>query len=465
MINLIYFVTMYPILILFYFVIKWTYKTEKDSLFAVTMKPEWKETKEVQQVISDFKKEMKRDFWVLMLVPFTSLLTRHFSIQTTIWMIWLFASIVIMFVPFAKGNKKLKEWKKEHNVYEEASMEKYVELKAAGGIRRVSFFPFFLPTLLGFVAVGLDGIFPYLYQYWYSTAMIPEKGVSIAALEIAACSIIFWICAVVMDRQPAEVISSDSDVNVNYARAKKNVWKNFWLICVWGNTGFTITIVLASFFTENAVTILIFGAILYAVIILVLAILLIRSLQHIEKHYETKHDMTSVTDEDDNWIFGMFYYNPGDKRTVVNKKVGIGTTLNMATPIGKVTSIFTTIVLLALPVLCIWLISEEFTPIHLDIKDDTLRAVHLRTEYQIDTDDIENLKMITELPKWSKSDGTGMDTLEKGTYYIRNVGKCQVFLNPQNSEFLYFQADGTDYYMSGYDDVQTEAIYETLQNK
>lgn len=460
MVNLIFFVTMYPILLILYVVVKWTYQNEKDSAFAVTMKPEWRETEEIQNVISDFKKEMKRNFWILMAVPFTSLLTRHFSIQMTIWMIWLFAAMAVMFVPFAKANKRLKEWKKAHEVYEEISKKKYVELKAAGTIRRVKFLPFFLPTALG--VAGIEVVFSNIYRD--TSAIYSGKITGIAGLELAACTVIFWICAVIMDRQPAEVISSDSDVNVNYARAKKNAWKKFWLVCVWGNTCFTIIIVVASIFTENAVTFLWLGAILYAAVVVLLAVLLIRSLQHIEERYEAKRDIKSMMDEDDNWIWGMFYYNPRDKRTVVDKKVGIGTTLNMATPAGKAVNVFTTIVLLCVPLLCVYLMLEEFTPIHLSVKDDTLYATHLRTEYRIDVEDIENLTMITSLPKWSKSDGTGMENLEKGTYYIRNVGKCKVFLNPQNGEFLSFCVDGMDYYMSGYDDAQTKAIYEALRN-
>jgi hypothetical protein len=80
-------------------------------------------------------------------------------------------------------------------------------------------------------------------------------------------------------------------------------------------------------------------------------------------------------------------------------------------------------------------------------------------------EDIEHVEKITELPSWSKSSGTAMDTLEKGTFFIRNVGKCEVFLNPENTEFLHFSADGTDYYMSGSDDAQTEEIYQIIQNR
>lgn len=35
-------------------------------------------------------------------------------------------------------------------------------------------------------------------------------------------------------------------------------------------------------------------------------------------------------DEDDQWIWGMFYYNPNDKRLVVNNRTGINTTFNLA---------------------------------------------------------------------------------------------------------------------------------------
>lgn len=79
--------------------------------------------------------------------------------------------------------------------------------------------------------------------------------------------------------------------------------------------------------------------------------------------------------------------------------------------------------------ICCALTKQKFIVIIADlfVKDDTLYATHLRTEYRINVEDIENLTMITTLPKWSKS-------------------------------------DGMDYYMSGYDDAQTKAIYEALWN-
>ena len=55
-----------------------------------------------------------------------------------------------------------------------------------------------------------------------------------------------------------------------------------------------------------------------------------------------------------------------------------------------------------------------------------------------------------------------MDNLEKGTFRTSGDGKIQCFLNPQNDLFLRFTADGTIYYMSGFDDEETMAIYDAL---
>ena len=137
--------------------------------------------------------------------------------------------------------------------------------------------------------------------------------------------------------------------------------------------------------------------------------------------------------------------------------------MNLATPIGKGSMILSALILvLLIPGCCIWVLLLEFTPIRLQIEDQTLYARQLSTNYEVEVEQIENLEKITELPGWSKVCGSAMDTLEEGTFFIRNVGKCEVFLNPENTIFLHFSAAGIDYYMSGYDDAQTEEIYQLL---
>ena len=101
----------------------------------------------------------------------------------------------------------------------------------------------------------------------------------------------------------------------------------------------------------------------------------------------------------------------------------------------------------------------------MEIENQSLCAEQIRTDYEISLDALDDVEMLTELPDWSKVNGTGMENLEKGTFKIGGEGECQVFLNPQNKKFLYFTANGKSYYMSGIDDTETEEIYQEILNQ
>ena len=75
---------------------------------------------------------------------------------------------------------------------------------------------------------------------------------------------------------------------------------------------------------------------------------------------------------------------------------------------------------------------------------------------------IQEIALLEELPRLERVSGTSMDTLKKGNYRVAKEGRCQVFLNPQNSIFIRLKVGETVYYLSGYDDAQTLAIYEEL---
>ena len=108
------------------------------------------------------------------------------------------------------------------------------------------------------------------------------------------------------------------------------------------------------------------------------------------------------------------------------------------------------------------MIMEEFTPIHLVIKDDTLYCEHIFENYAIDTDTISNVSLVDELPSMVKSNGTAMDNLLKGKFHVRNQGNYELFLNPQHKYYINFSADEKNYYVNGFDDKETVEIYSEL---
>lgn len=460
MLNLIMFLTMYPVVFVFYFVFRNEYVYKNGSLFAVNLNPAWVKEPEIETIIQNFKKEIKRDFILLLFIPIGTLFTKYMSIQVTIWSMWILFVCFLFCMPLVHANCALKNWKKQRHFYEQQRMEHYIELKSAGDVRRVHVISFLIPIIIGFFGAMIPLIAPHVKAG--IEKVVELKSLSICGFIFAVCGFIFLFSAVFMDRQPTVVISDKSDVNINYTRAKKNIWKNFWLGILWFNTAFIFAVNSCAFFAKNTGTVMLVSSVVYAIVILGWCIPLTKQLNEVEAIYEKQHEIIENEDNDNNWIGGILYYNPKDRRVMVSKKAGMGTTINLASTAGKASAVFSVLCLLIVPVCCGWVMLEEFTPIRLSVENQMLCAKHLNMDYEINVENIENLKIITELPAWSKSSGTGMETLEKGTFFIRNVGKCKVFLNLKNQLFLSFSADGMPYYMSGFDDEQTKQVYENL---
>lgn len=58
-----------------------------------------------------------------------------------------------------------------------------------------------------------------------------------------------------------------------------------------------------------------------------------------------------VLNDNQHWIGGVFYYNPGDPAIFVEKRIGIGFTLNMARPISWVLMGLTLVLILGIVLL------------------------------------------------------------------------------------------------------------------
>ena len=402
--NIIFFATMYPIVFIILFLFSTQNKYENGRLFAVNMKKEWIKDATVADIRQKFKKEMRYYAILLAIVPFVSLLTSHMSIQLTIWMFWLLAAIFLLSLPIMRANHRLKTWKTQNHLYEDRQPEHYVELKQAGSVRKVRFLPFFLPNIISIASALL---------------LLPKSsGLGISCLIGASCGLVFWILFL-------EILTLSA---------------RHMGICS------------------------IAGMIVYTLLLLLLCIFCMIKLKKIDRSYAQKRNLTSDENDDRNWIGGILYYNPSDPHTMVEQRVGIGTTVNMATSLGKGLTIFSAIMMLSFPLLCIWLIQEEFTPIDLVIQNHTLCAQHLKTDYQIPLSEIKDPTLLTasDLPDWTRTYGTSMDTLEKGTFTISGGEDVNVFLNPENDAFIQFSANGKTYYMGGVDDTQTKGIYEEL---
>ena len=167
-------------------------------------------------------------------------------------------------------------------------------------------------------------------------------------------------------------------------------------------------------------------------------------------------------DEDRYWKWGLFYHNPQDAHGMVTARVGVGMAVNLAKPWAKALYGFAAAVILSIPIMSVWLIAEEFTPIYLKCEGGVVTAGQLRENYKIPVSDIEEVELVNELPVMSKKSGSGFSNLKKGTFHVRNAGDFETLYNPKNQYVLYIQTADTSYYLGDASDEGTRAVYDTI---
>jgi hypothetical protein len=197
----------------------------------------------------------------------------------------------------------------------------------------------------------------------------------------------------------------------------------------------------------------------YSIIILCIAVKAEFSTRFEQEQLSRKSTKPLSLDDDACWINGMFYYNPDDKHLLINQRVGMGTTMNIARTTGKIIMVFSLACILIIPFISIFLMKEEFTPLRTELIDNSIVITHISKECAIPINDIRSVEIIEEMPSISKIVGTGMDTLKKGTFNVSGYGICRLYLNPNKPPFLVIHVGDKIYFINN--DESIDDILET----
>ena len=158
-----------------------------------------------------------------------------------------------------------------------------------------------------------------------------------------------------------------------------------------------------------------------------------------------------LVDEDDRWIWGILYYNPDDNHTFVNERVGMGMSMNLARPAGKWMMGISLAIILAMPLLGVWLMVEEFSPLELTLEQNTVVARQAFTAYEVPLEQVEEAELLEALPKASRIYGSGLENLLKGKFAVEGYGTSTLCLNPNDPPFLVLKTPDTTYILGGGD--------------
>lgn len=188
-----------------------------------------------------------------------------------------------------------------------------------------------------------------------------------------------------------------------------------------------------------------------------------RALKILKEKNNYMEKAPNLTEIDDMWKWGIFYYNPQDENLTTEKKVGVGTCVNHARKRGKVLTVAAWAAIAALLVLGIFLIRVQSAPLTLTYEDGVLKSGQTRTNYTLEADVMQMVMLLDHMPKESKIIGTGLDNLQRGIYDVDGFGNCKVNLNPQNHAFILIYAEDGCYIFSADTDEKTKEVFEKLK--
>ena len=454
-VNIILFVSLYMIHPILYFVMRHEGKKKEDMLFGIKIDSEQGKDERVEKIQKSFYKEMNWYGLILGILPFAVFFTKYFSILYTVLIVWFIADMILMEIPYIHANKNLKRLKREAGwSFKEAQMT-YIDMEAAK----------IQEKLIGKAWLVLSCVIstvPFIYYVWLFMEKKTEAAQLISVLSVAVTTYVLVMMAYLIQRRRGTARSTDSKLNQAISRMKKYHWAKAMNTVAFMNALFTVYMAYVLYGGINNMLVFLVITCSYALLTVFALLYAAVVASNVEKKYLLDANIVNSVDDDDYWIYGMFYYNKKDTSVLVDKRVGTGFTFNMAKKSSQIFMGFIALMILALPLSAVWIIADEFVPIQCYVEENQVISRQYKEEYSIKIEDIKSVEMITERPRLRKINGSSLDDLMKGSFESSEYGKMKVCIRPENEYFLLIKTDNI-YLLADQEDEDTKAIYEQLK--
>jgi hypothetical protein len=214
-------------------------------------------------------------------------------------------------------------------------------------------------------------------------------------LTFGFSTIFFWLGYRYLYRNKAEMVDQNIELTQVLTRVRRYNWGKVWLISVYCFAGMSMVF----FLLKQQPMLQMVLVMLLTFFVTVMAIRVEFRTRRIQETLTADSGKEWYVDEDDHWLGGIVYYNPDDSRLLINARVGINTTFNMAKTSGKVFSVMVVLLLLAMPFTGMFLHALDRQPLTLALTETTLIAHRGSKSELIDRADITEVELLLELPE------------------------------------------------------------------
>lgn len=435
--KLILFSAMYLSLPMMYVMLRNNAAAKKSLVLSVTLPPAALRDPEVLDYCERFRKNL-----LLLCLGLTALLAPcmfipWMSVAVTASMVWLLVMMGALFFFYGKSYKGLMAMKRRRGWVTAAAGQTVVEVapvEAPKAVRPRWFVPPMILSVLPVLSCILDDLNPAYEAMLLTTAIM--------CLLITAMGLVFDGIAY---RQRADAVDNDRDLTAALTRIRRYNWNKFWLLMVWASAFYS----LAVWLSYESMTWYLIWTLVYSAVLLAASISTEFATRRGQRKVTENRTTAPQVDEDEYWLWGQFYYNPNNNRLMVNERVGMGMSMNLAHPAGKVLYGFSLLLLLAMPLSGVWMMAEEFTPVTMLLTEEAVVMEHTSQAYRVELCQVEQAEILTELPETYKISGSAMDTVYKGSFSVEGYGEAKLCLDPRAGEFLVLETGEKTYVFSG----------------
>ena len=459
--GLILYMCLAPFLIMMLVVLYPKNWKKKKIFFGINNREEFKMGDTEAKVDEIVQRNRKLARWIIIteiIIGALLIFIPNMTVMAIVYTAYILIAFIICDVPYIKGNSELKSLKKELGI--ESKGVKVADLKSISAAHALNMPMLLLPNILAAVCMVFALLYDFKVIYYPGSELQGSFAATTMAGNYLFMSILFIILAIVSDNMRNVVISEDSEVNANYNRAKKMIWNNLWIQMSWLNTAMILIflIIIVTGWSEAAILV---SSVIYMVGIVVILGILAYKTALLSECYKFENELN---DEDDNWIYGLFYYNPRDGRLNVERRDGMGMTINMANPIGKIITAVVALIMIGVVASLIWVGMMEATDIDVKLENGNVICHQLRDEYVIPVNEISELSIGDDLNELHpvRIAGVATDDLLKGSWSVGEDKKVKMFVNPTDEVYIRIRTADSVYYISDNTAEETQEVYDAV---
>ena len=417
-------------------------KFKKNIVIGVTLPQEAREDGDVLSKLNGFKTYSAVIASVLIILAVVFYLISGKTNMMIFWTIWLELAIILPYVPYVLTNRGLLEIKREKGWVREKRVA-VVDTSALSNEKWMSPWVFAPAVLLSLAAIPMNR------DFLLMDIVFIVMGVS------------FWFAYRYLYRNKAEMVDRNVELTKALSQIRKRNWGKMWVLTAYSMTVFCLAAPLSVKYPAAGLAVI--GIVTIALCVAAFSIEM--NTRRIQEKLTKDSGGDWYVDDDDKWLGGILYYNPDDSRFVINSRIGVNSSINLATIPGKILTVLLALLLLAMPAFGVFMDSLGTQPIDMAIDGGVLTAKAGMTKYIVDLSEITEVELLETLPKnMSRIYGSAMDTMLKGDFTSSETGKIKVILDPTAGPFLLIRTEsGRGYLLGTRDAAATRSLYDTLR--